>query len=206
MRFEITTQFCLRFLIYTMKLYYLSQKIVLKTEKTHIHHYNCIWLCQLNGLNNLELIFLMKHKLGSLECQQTGFLAISYFSNFSLWFHGHKKAATSPGIAFILKAERNERKRNRNSMPADIIYYEITDFLKILPHRLPFTFHLPSLVPVAAQNCKRTWESEFLQLDALLSQIKLEFYIKKKEGMDVVQTIKAQATTLSRVSAYINLQ
>ena len=58
--------------------------------------------------------------------------------------------------------ERNERKRNRNSMPADIIYYEITDFLKILPHRLPFTFHLPSLVPVAAQNCKRTWESEFL--------------------------------------------
>lgn len=156
----------------------------------HIHHYNCIWLCQLNGLNNLGLIFLMKHKLGSLECQQTRFPAISYFSNFSLWFHSHKKAATPLGTAFALKAERSERKRNRNSMPADTIYYEITDFLKILPHRLPFTFHLPSLVHVATQNCQRTREREFLQLGALLSHIKLEFYIKKKEGMDVVQTIK----------------
>lgn len=50
---------------------------------------------------------------------------------------------------------------------------------------------------MATQSGKRTWEIEFLKLDAhkliakkrekldaLLSQIKLELYIKKKEEMD----------------------
>lgn len=172
----------------------------------HICHYNCIWLCQLNGLSNLGPIFLMKHKF-----RQLGVSTNQVPCNFLLlqsqpvvpW---SQKGCHTSRRCICTRNRRNERKRNRNSMPADIIYQEITDFLKILPHGLPFTFHLPSLVHVATQNCKRTWEIELLQLDALLSQIKLEFDIKKKEGMDVVQTIKVQAMTLSRVSAYINLQ
>lgn len=49
---------------------------------------------------------------------------------------------------------------------------------------------------------KRTWAVEFLGLHALLSQIKLEFPIKRKEGTDIMQATRVHVLTLSTESVY----
>ena len=105
----------------------------------HICHYNCIWLCQLNGLSNLGPIFLMKHKF-----RQLGVSTNQVPCNFLLlqsqpvvpW---SQKGCHISRHCICTRNRRNERKRNRNSMPADIIYQEITDFLKY--YHMDFHLH-----------------------------------------------------------------
>lgn len=122
---------------------------------------------------------------------QTWLLVFSYLANLSPWCHGHKMAAIPLGIASVLRAEGKERAKAKNHVPAVCHYLSAKQqIFQKQCHRLPVTFHLPSLSSVTTDSCKRTWEIEFLWLDALLSQIKLEFFMKKKEEMDTEQAIR----------------